>query len=182
MAIGRRRTRRRVAAVSGTRKYARRKTARRAYVPVARRRRRSVGAIKGFDFQKIAGLMVGGIAGKYVSNLLPAGTGKTIADAAKVAAGLFLPQLVKGQNKFLTAVGDGMIVDGTTGLVEGFAPGVFSGIGNMYSIDTARMDGIPMLAGSATQIEKSSETAGVPIIAGINSVQGLARVAELAGE
>jgi len=156
MATRRRKTRRR--RVSGTRTGQRRVTARRAY-----RRRRVSGT--GFDIEKIAGLMIGGIAAKYVGGLLPTGTAKTIAEGAKIAAGVALPMVAKGKTKkFLSAVGDGMIVDGATGLVSEFAPGVFSGIGE-YTIDTNMLagTGAPMLAGGVGQTRE-------PMLAGLGKI------------
>jgi len=159
MATRRRRTRR-----TSTRKGGRRITARRAYVPTRRRRRVSG---TGFEIEKIAGLMIGGIAAKYVGGLLPAGTAKTIAEGAKIAAGVAIPMIAKGKTKkFLSAVGDGMIVDGATGLVSEFAPGVFSGIGQ-YAIDTNMLAGTnaPMLAGGVGENAQAT-----PMLAGLGKI------------
>jgi len=153
-----------------TRKGMKRKTvsARRAYMPARRRRR--VSGMKAFDLEKIAGLMIGGIAGKYIAGLLPAGTGKQATNAAKVAAGLFLPQLVKGRaTKFVSGFSDGLIVDGTVGLAEGIVPGVFAGIGDVMEIDTATLSGkeLPIIA----NVNQHTQTE-FPIIAGLSALAG----------
>jgi len=155
-----------------TRKGMKRKTvsARRAYMPARRRRR--VSGMKAFDLEKIAGLMIGGIAGKYIAGLLPAGTGKQATNAAKVAAGLFLPQLVKGRaTKFVSGFSDGLIVDGTVGLAEGIVPGVFAGIGDVMEIDTATLSGkeLPIIANVNTNQHTQTE---LPIIAGLSALAG----------
>ena len=175
----RRKTRRR--RVSGTKAGARRITARRAYKPVRRRRRTSGVGAMGFDMEKIIGLMAGGLAAKAFTNFLPAGTTQTIVGAAQIGAGVILPTLMKGKGKkFVGHVGDGMLVAGTTTLAAEFAPGLVNGIGN-YTIDTATLSGdkLPLLAGTQSQIEAQSQRDGIPIIAGIGGLEGLA---ELAGE
>ena len=150
-----------------TRKGQRRKTvsARRAFTPVRRRRR--VSGMKAFDLEKIAGLMIGGIAGKYVAGLLPAGTGKLATNAAKVAAGLALPQFIKGRtSRFVNGFSDGLVVDGTVGLAEGVVPGMFAGIGNVMEIDAATLGSTPMLAGGVGQ-QTPSRT---PMLAGLGTL------------
>jgi len=155
-----------------TRKGQRRITARRAYTPI-RRKRRVSGMMKGgFDLEKIAGLMLGGIAGKYVAGLLPAGTGKQATNAAKVAAGLFLPQFVKGRaSKFVGGFADGLVVDGTVGLAEGIVPGVFAGIGDVMEIETSTLGQAKLpIMGNLAQVNHSQTE--LPIIAGLSALAG----------
>lgn len=131
MAIGRRKRR-------STRRGGVRKTARRAYSPVARtrRRRRSVSGIGKMDMQNTIGLIVGGIGSQFVEGFLPAAStlDPKIISAAKIGIGLFLPGLVKGKGSGITkGIADAFIVTGAIGLAQDF--GVVSGVGKYFHVN-----------------------------------------------
>jgi hypothetical protein len=88
-----------------------------------KRKRHSMGAVGG-GMTTVLSMVAGAIAGKVISSKLKDKVNPKILAGGQIAAGLFLPKLVK--NKFVAGLGSGMIVNGGVELVSSF--GVISGI------------------------------------------------------
>ena len=94
-----------------------RTTRRRTTTRTPARRRRTIGQIKGFDVQSVAGLGTGAVTStaitSLVSNFVP-NLDPKIQAGVKVALGVALPQFLKmrGWDKFIKGVGDAYIVTG----------------------------------------------------------------------
>lgn len=112
-------------------------------------RRRRMGAIgKGAAMQAL-GIIAGAIIGKKVSSMIP-GQMKYVKNGAVLAAGIFLPTVVKGD--FGKALGNGMIATGGVGLAAEILPG--AGFGQADDVMEFPMtvgeipDNISVIAGS----------------------------------
>ncbi len=81
--------------------------------------RRRMGAIGKGAMTSALGIIAGAIAGKMVAKSLPIGD-ERIKNGAVVAAGIFFPQIIKGD--LGKAIGNGMIAAGGAGLVGNFVP------------------------------------------------------------
>ncbi len=86
------------------------------------RRRKKIGAIgKNLDVMGAVSVIVGAVAGRYLVKAVNVGNVKdTIKNAVVVAAGLFLPKMIK--SPMGKALGTGMIAAGGIGLVSEFLP------------------------------------------------------------
>ena len=87
------------------------------------RRRRSgrrMGAMAKGTVTQALGIIAGAIAGKMVAKALPATIDDRIKNGAVVAAGIFFPQIIKGD--LGKAIGNGMIAAGGAGLVGSIVP------------------------------------------------------------
>jgi len=81
--------------------------------------RRRMGAMAKGAVTQALGIIAGAIAGKMVAKALPIGD-ERIKNGAVVAAGIFFPQIVKGD--LGKAIGNGMIAAGGAGLVGNLVP------------------------------------------------------------
>lgn len=81
--------------------------------------RRRMGAMAKGAVTQALGIIAGAIAGKMVAKVLPIGD-ERIKNGAVVAAGIFFPQIVKGD--LGKAIGNGMIAAGGAGLVGNLVP------------------------------------------------------------
>ena len=81
--------------------------------------RRRMGAVGKANITSALGIIAGAIAGKMVAKALPIGD-ERIKNGAVVAAGIFFPQIIKGD--LGKAIGNGMIAAGGAGLVGNFVP------------------------------------------------------------
>ena len=81
--------------------------------------RRRMGAVGKANITSALGIIAGAIAGKMVAKALPIGDDR-IKNGAVVAAGIFFPQIIKGD--LGKAIGNGMIAAGGAGLVGNFVP------------------------------------------------------------
>lgn len=81
--------------------------------------RRRMGAVGKANITSALGIIAGAIAGKMVAKFIPVGD-ERIKNGAVVAAGLFFPQIIKGD--LGKAIGNGMIAAGGAGLVGNFVP------------------------------------------------------------
>ena len=82
------------------------------------RRRRKMGAIGGDFLQKIGGVAAGAIAAQFVSKALPDTMNDKIKAAIPLAAGIFLPRVMKGT--LGESLGAGMVAAGAINLAKSF--------------------------------------------------------------
>lgn len=158
--------RRKVSAVSGTRK--KRRTVKRK--PTTRRRRRISGIGK-LDIQglamKVAGLGVGAIAARELNTIavkqFPSLT-PMVSGFIQIAVGVFLPIMVKG-NKFVSDIGDGMIANGV--MVEAVNLGIISGMPGNPSRMSYRING-------SGNLRAVAGTGNMRAIAGYNKLNAVA--------
>lgn len=94
------------------------------------RRRRSMGAVGGGMTTAIS-MIAGAVAGRLIASKLKDKVNDKILSGGQIAAGIFLPKLVK--NKFVAGIGAGMIVNGGVELISSF--GVISGMDNEPSVE-----------------------------------------------
>ena len=111
-----------------------------------RRRRGSMSGV-GTGMTNVLAMVAGAITGRLLQNKLQDKVNPKLVAAGQIAAGIFLPKLVK--NKLMAGVGTGMIVNGGVTLANQF--GVIAAVGNMtgdYSVDyISGTDNLSILAG-----------------------------------
>jgi len=110
-----------------------------------RRRRHTMSGVTG-DVTNVLAMVAGAIAGRMVQNKF-GGTNPKVVAAGQIAAGIFLPKLVK--NKFVAGIGTGMIVNGGVTLANQFGVvSAISGLGADYSLDyVSGTDNLTAIAG-----------------------------------
>ena len=110
-----------------------------------RRRRHTMSGVTG-DVTNVLAMVAGAIAGRMVQNKF-GGTNPKVIAAGQIAAGIFLPKLVK--NKFVAGIGTGMIVNGGVTLANQFGVvSAISGLGADYSLDyVSGTDNLTAIAG-----------------------------------
>jgi hypothetical protein len=98
------------------------------------------------DVTNVLAMVAGAIAGRMVQNKF-GGTNPKVIAAGQIAAGIFLPKLVK--NKFVAGIGTGMIVNGGVTLANQFGVvSAISGLGADYSLDyVSGTDNLTAIAG-----------------------------------
>lgn len=161
-------------AIRGTKRGQYRKTSRRAYKPVRRRRR--VSGMGKLEFEKIGGIVAGAIGGQFLDGLPMFSTlDPKIQSAFKIALGVFAPQYVKGD--FVKGVGDGLIASGSVDLASDF--GIVSGVGKyLHGIG----QDVPVISATSTTKSRRGQLneltgatmtfsdADVPTIAGLGAL------------
>jgi hypothetical protein len=95
-----------------------------------RRKRHSMGAVGG-GMTTIISMVAGAVAGRVLSSKFKDKVNPKLLAGGQIAAGLFLPKLVK--NKFVAGIGSGMLVNGGVELISSF--GVISGMDNDPSVE-----------------------------------------------
>jgi hypothetical protein len=101
----------------------------------------------GGDMTNVLAMVAGAIAGRMVQNKFGSTNPKVVA-AGQIAAGIFLPKIIK--NKFVAGIGTGMVVNGGVTLASQF--GVVSAIAGIGADDyqlnyVAGTDNLSILAG-----------------------------------
>lgn len=115
------------------------------------RRRSRMGAVRGGIFGDALPVIGGAVLGGVVKKFIP-GTNETIKNAVLVAAGLFTPQLVKGNMG--AKLGAGMLAYGGVGLVKALVDPAGKFIGAMDDTLSIPMrvgeieDNLSVIAGS----------------------------------
>jgi len=127
----------------------------------SRRRRHSAMSGVGGDMTHVLAMVAGAIAGRMVQNKFGATNPKVVA-AGQIAAGIFLPKIIK--NKFVAGIGTGMVVNGGVTLANQF--GVVSAIAGIgasdYSLDyVAGTDNLSILAGGVGVTDQGIMTGDV---------------------
>lgn len=102
------------------------------------RRRRKMGAIGGDLLQKVGGVAAGAIAAQFVAKALPDTMNEKIKAAIPLAAGIFLPKVMKGT--LGESLGAGMVAAGAIKLAQSFGIG---GVGEDQLL-------LPVSVGAAT--------------------------------
>lgn len=120
-------------------------------------RRRSISGTGGNDFTFLLLVAGGALAGRIASNKLGAKMNPKVMAGAQIAAGIFLPKMVKG-NKMIHALGAGLAVNGILQAASSF--GVIQGIAGMVGADEY-------------QLESMSGTDQLSILAGDDDGMGL---------
>jgi hypothetical protein len=92
----------------------------------ARRRRSRIGATGSDMIQTIAGLAVGVIGGRMLSNGIGTKISPTIVEGAKTIGGIYLPSKIGGGSALIKAVGLGLAASGVQNLAVNM--GVIRGI------------------------------------------------------
>ena len=133
-----------------------------------RRRRHSsgLGAVKS-DMGHVAGLLAGAVAGKFIASKLTSVDAKYTA-LGQVAVGFVLPRFVK--NKFIGAMGQGMIVNGGISALSAF--GVLSGIGLDDSASVEYIGGSSDISTIAGDDDMMSGSSDISTIAGMDDEIG----------
>jgi hypothetical protein len=125
-----------------------------------RRRRHSSMSGVGGDLTNVLAMVAGAIAGRMVQNKF-GGTNPKVVAAGQIAAGIFLPKIVK--NKFVAGIGTGMVVNGGVTLASQFGVvSAIAGIGADYSLDyVAGTDNLSILAGGVGVTDQGIMTGDV---------------------
>lgn len=95
-----------------------------------RKHRRSMSGM-GSGMTSVLSMVAGAVIGKVVSTKLSDKVNSKILAGGQIAAGYFLPRLVK--NKFVAGIGTGMIINGAVTGLQSF--GVISAINGMVGAD-----------------------------------------------
>ena len=134
---------------------------RKAHKKVSHRRRKmsGIGAIGGTAMTGVYAI-AGAAAAQFVAKMLPATMDEKIKAAIPLAAGLFLPKLVKGSAG--AGLGAGMVAVGGLKLVQSF--GVLNGIGAISPL----VDYKTPLIGAYYENQRSSMN--TPVIAGFDEL------------
>lgn len=125
----------------------------------SRRRRSSMSGVGG-DMTNVLAMVAGAIAGRMVQNKFGSTNPKVVA-AGQIAAGIFLPKIIK--NKFVAGIGTGMVVNGGVTLASQFGVvSAIAGIGADYSLDyVAGTDNLSILAGGVGVTDQGIMTGDV---------------------
>ena len=132
-----------------------------------RRRGNSMSGVQGASTMILA-IGAGVVAGKALTKFLGSKLDPKILAAGQVAAGLFLPKLVK--NQFGIGVGYGLIANGTGQLLTSF--GVLSGIGVDDPVYTVSMNGTSELS-VINGLESVNGTSDLSVINGMEEMSGV---------
>tara|TARA_R110000868_G_scaffold119499_1_gene317207 strand:+ start:648 stop:1079 length:432 start_codon:yes stop_codon:yes gene_type:complete len=92
-----------------------------------------MGSIGGSGMTNILSMVVGAVAGKVITSKLQDTVDTKILAVGQIAAGIFLPKVVKA--KFMTGVGAGMIINGAMTGLQSF--GVISAISGFVGADNS---------------------------------------------
>ena len=92
----------------------------------SRRRRSRIGATGSDMIQTIAGLAVGVIGGRMLSNGIGTRVSPTIVEGAKTIGGIYLPSKIGGGSPLIKAVGLGLAASGVQNLAVNM--GVIKGV------------------------------------------------------
>jgi len=125
-----------------------------------RRRRHSAMSGVGGDLTNVLAMVAGAIAGRMVQNKF-GGTNPKVVAAGQIAAGIFLPKIIK--NKFVAGIGTGMVVNGGVTLANQFGVvSAIAGIGADYSLDyVSGTDNLSVLAGGVGVTDQGIMTGDV---------------------
>ena len=116
----------------------------------SRSRSRRGGMLGAIDVTNTLSIVVGAVGAKLIDKVVPESLDPRIVAAGKVAAGLFLPGLVKdGKTKaMMQGVGSGMIAVGAMDLLTSF--GVLSGVSDndLLAVSLEGVDDLPVVNGT----------------------------------
>ena len=102
-----------------------------------RRRRSSISGVGGGNMQQLAMIAGGALLGRIVSAKMGAKMNPKILAGVQVAAGIFLPKMMKN-NKMVSGLATGLAVNGILSGLQSF--GVIQGIAGMVGADDAQLE------------------------------------------
>lgn len=137
----------------------------------SRRRRGSVGAVKGGDMMFIGALTLGAVAGRLVTSRFLSTMNPKISSAVQIAGGMFIPTLIK--SNFGKGIGYGMATNGAVNLLQSF--NVIGQIDDSVQVDyVGALEPISGIENEIAGIEDMDSMAGVDdVVAGFERESGM---------
>ena len=100
-----------------------------------RRRRSSMGAT-GSNVTTMLSMVAGAVAGRILQSKLSQKIDPKYVAIGQIAAGIFLPKIVK--NKFVAGIGTGMVINGGVTVLNSF--GVIQAVAGMAGVDDTQLE------------------------------------------